>query len=267
MIKVPDAPKPIDLLWLVRKLPVEVVSLIRKELGWFQCWKLSTERAELHPLFRQHFSPDSFTYAEKDAGVLAAERYGGDEPEDSDAPSTRRSEGKFPPWLGCYHCFRLKPLWKFERYKHCNSLSKEEGSTPAARSQRSSMSPRQSSSPTPPGNPHYNPNLTRSNLKATASIAGRLSCAGTTSRVDPAETNLDVRRRTTYNLKRFCLDCGVRNGWYEPGDLIEVHEPEKPGQAVWVCRCRKLRIRPDQNQCRDCGQHTPLSTQVVRIRR
>lgn len=263
MIKAPEEPKPIDLLWLINKLPVEVVSRIRKEVGWFHCWNAS----RFDPVFLQLFHPDRFTRDEKDAGVRSAERYGGPEPDDSDAPNPRRSDSKLPPWLGCYHCFRLKPLWNFERYKHCNSPSKEEDSTPAARSPRSSTSPRGTSSPTPPGNPHYDPNLTRSNLRTTTGRTGRRGSAGTTCSAEPAETSLDVRRRTTYGAKRFCLDCGVRNQWYVPGDLIEVHEPQKAGQAVWVCRCWKLRIRPDQNQCLDCGQHTPLSSQVVRIRR
>ncbi|KAF4962753.1 hypothetical protein FSARC_9179 [Fusarium sarcochroum] len=39
-------------------------------------------------------------------------------------------------------------------------------------------------------------------------------------------------------LRRFCIGCGVENGFHAPFDCLTT----KTGQSLWICRCRKLPV-------------------------
>jgi hypothetical protein len=55
-------------------------------------------------------------------------------------------------------------------------------------------------------------------------------------------------------LRRFCIECGVRDGIHAPGDLLET----RMGQEFWVCSCRTVWPKPSVLKCNDCGTNCPF---------
>ncbi|KAL2271014.1 hypothetical protein VTJ83DRAFT_385 [Remersonia thermophila] len=268
---------------MMSRLPPEVIQNIRTKLGYRSCWPLVLASR----WFNQHFNPDHpagyFTKEERFAGLLEMEKWGVYGNPDPNAPRKRKAKEEELSWLACYHCLRPRSLQYFERYKHTNLARRADAGDDGAKTRRrlppaaatrrqSPYSPptSRSSSASPPANPHYDPSLTRSSLQA-ARHARMPSPAGSSSSGDSeqGETRLEVRQKKTYSLRRFCIDCGLRLGIYEPGDLVEVHRPpeDKPNDAIWVCGCYELKHRADEAQCRACGHNCPFSTSVVAVRR
>ena len=56
------------------------------------------------------------------------------------------------------------------------------------------------------------------------------------------------------NLRRFCIDCGVRAGLHAPGDLLYT----RSGQRLWLCRCRVVWELPACLKCPRCLGDCPL---------
>jgi hypothetical protein len=55
-------------------------------------------------------------------------------------------------------------------------------------------------------------------------------------------------------LRRFCIECGVREGLHLPGDLLVT----KLRQELWVCKCRVVWEKPTCLKCTRCGGDCPL---------
>lgn len=55
-------------------------------------------------------------------------------------------------------------------------------------------------------------------------------------------------------LRRFCIECGIRTGLHQPSDCLET----KTGQNLWVCNCRIVWQKPDCLRCPDCSSTCPL---------
>ncbi|KAG7293235.1 hypothetical protein NEMBOFW57_003281 [Staphylotrichum longicolle] len=256
----PPTPRPMGLL---KQLPAEAVKNIRMMVGWEDCWNV----CQANHWFRENFHPDLFTEEGKLLGLLDAERlYGRHGAEDSDMPSSRKSDGNEPPWLGCYHCYRRKPYEAFELFKWANSSSKNAHDADETKTRRYKSpsqkqghpySPASTSSERtpPPANPHYDPSLTRSGLTAAAASRGHRTSP------DAADncSNISPRIKETWGVRRFCVECGLDKGYYNPGDLIDVQRPKEAKLARWVCRCRRLHERPRDTKCSGCGDIVPLS--------
>ncbi|KAL2124708.1 hypothetical protein VTJ04DRAFT_1073 [Mycothermus thermophilus] len=258
---------------MAERLDDKVISRIRSYVGYRYSWSVSmTSR-----WFRKHFHPNCYTEQQKVADLLDLERWGLNGSDDSDKPSKKKRKMMDEvevKWLACYHCYRLLGLHRFERYKHSTPRS----TTTVARSNRESTrhspysppTPR-SSGGTPPAssNPHYDPSLTRTSLRANASRDSRMASPAESTESERAETRLEIRQKTTYTYRRFCIECGLKMKIYLPGDLVEVIQPpeQKPNYAIWVCNCNKLQNRADRPQCTDCGANCPFSTAVVAMRR
>lgn len=56
-------------------------------------------------------------------------------------------------------------------------------------------------------------------------------------------------RMRTKNLRRWCIKCGIKEGFYLPGDLIY----NRLGEKLWICSCRQTREKGED--CRVCGDH------------
>ncbi|KAK4242701.1 hypothetical protein C8A03DRAFT_40042 [Achaetomium macrosporum] len=223
------------------ELPSQVINEIRKYLTWDDCRRAY----RVSRWFRDNFHPSKLPEDEKTAGLLNDEK----------------NHGR-PGWFACYHCYTFKGLEHFELFKWGNTPVNDSYDDAEEKS-RTSLSP--SYTPAPPtSNPHYDPSLTGSSLRIAAS-KGRLpssstSTAITSSAGDGIGSYMDQRMKETWGVRRFCIDCGLRNRWYRPGDVIEPHKPLERGQGYWVCRCWKFRLRPRECKCEDCGSHIPLST-------
>ncbi|KAK4157779.1 hypothetical protein C8A00DRAFT_29317 [Chaetomidium leptoderma] len=292
-VTAPDGPKESPGLRRLRSLPPHIVAMIREYVGWFD----SLNAYLANRWFRQNFHPDDFPLDMKDTGMLYAEQRYGRYHESDDAPSPKKSNGKCPPWFGCYHCFRIKTLDNFELYKWASPAKGggggDDASSDDAMSSMSSARRRQSHTPpsttttasrllTPPTNPHYDPSLTRSMLRASSTSDhhhhhnnsnnnnnnGRSRHRRTSPDTDDAASSssdamMDRRAKQTYGVKRYCIDCGLKRGFYEPGDYIETHEPAKKGKdynrkGIWVCKCRKFHELPNNVECGECRGFTPL---------
>jgi hypothetical protein len=246
----------------MEQLPLDVIRNIQVMVGWEDCWNVYLTNR----WFRVHFDPSNLPEETRLIGLLNMERsHGGHGGEDSDAPSSRKSDSKGPSWLGCYHCYRPKKFECFELFKWGNSSSKGADDADGhkttrykspSRKQGHPYSPASTSSgrTPPPANPHYDPSLTRSSLTAAASRSRRPS-------PDAADScsNISPRIKETWGVRRFCVDCGLNKGYYGPGDLIDVQRPNEAKLARWVCRCRQLHKRPRDTKCSGCGDIVPLS--------
>ncbi|KAL2017649.1 hypothetical protein VTK56DRAFT_1863 [Thermocarpiscus australiensis] len=287
----PEIPKESSLLKNLQRLPSGVISEIQKNFTWLECWKIY----RVCRWFRDNFHPNRLPEDAKLAGMLYVERF---YPDYHDGPrSLVSSQGgapkknpsgskpKPPKWFGCYHCFTIKGFEHFELStwgrKGSNSEdeadfddSETESAPKARRGQRQACLP-SPSPPSPPSNsastrnPHYEPGLTRSSIQAAAAAAaassGRRARGGAPSSNNNNKTaaatgesasssSLPRRVAETWGIRRFCIDCGIRMRLYRPLDLIDLHNKE----AVWVCKCWKLRRRPAELKCRDCGSLIPL---------
>lgn len=59
---------------------------------------------------------------------------------------------------------------------------------------------------------------------------------------------------TLYSLRRFCIDCGIKEGLHAPYDSLTTRR----GDDLWVCLCRRVRSKPGCMRCKRCGADCPL---------
>ena len=135
--------------------------------------------------------------------------------------------GRDSGYLGCYHCFRMRPHCEFElmRYQGSEELEDGDSEVPAPR-----KTPRLHET----SNQYYVPGITRSSI-----VPQSKSFSDQTS----------PRVKETWGTRRFCIECGVRKKYYRPGALIDLRS-EKQGketrgrkgdkegkEAKWICKC------------------------------
>ncbi|KAL2165406.1 hypothetical protein VTH06DRAFT_704 [Thermothelomyces fergusii] len=260
----------------MQKLPREVIYRIQKYVTWYHCWKAS----QICQWFFYNFHPDNFSHEQKVAEILNTERNRGYEPLDDEAGDMpeQRKPGKDFNFFACYHCFRFKGFDQFEAQKHTPLSFREEDdseeSNGMTKRRAQSLTP-SSPSRSPLSDPHYDPSLTRTSLRAassssSSSVSSPSSTAGRGRRAvgggggsmcasDDPFAHMQRRARLTYGQRRFCVNCGLNLSFYGPGDLIELQKPRKKGDAMWVCRCKKLHSRIDSAQCQVCNSIAPLS--------
>jgi hypothetical protein len=252
------APKKSMLLETLQQLKPETIADLREMLGWETCHDIYN----LCRFFRENFHPSKLSEDAGVLGVLEAERnYGRRDSEDSGASKPKRSNAKVPSWLGCYHCYMLKPFPFFELFRYSTEDEADEDtlsrhSTPTTKREPSS-SPRSTSPTLLPvsNNPYCDPNLTRSSLMEEAARNGRRGAGGQSC------SRPNRRVKDTLGLRRFCVECGVRKRLYKPGDVIDLQKATKGNETLWVCQCRKLLRRAgDEVRCQDCGSTAPLSS-------
>ena len=56
------------------------------------------------------------------------------------------------------------------------------------------------------------------------------------------------------SLRRFCIECGVREGLHAPFDCLTT----RTGRDLWVCKCRRIWSKPGCLRCPDCRGDCPL---------
>ncbi|OAA73446.1 hypothetical protein ISF_00347 [Cordyceps fumosorosea ARSEF 2679] len=56
------------------------------------------------------------------------------------------------------------------------------------------------------------------------------------------------------SLRRFCIECGVREGLHAPFDCLTT----RTGRDLWVCKCRRIWAKPGCLRCPDCRADCPL---------
>jgi hypothetical protein len=196
----------------------------------------------------------------KIGGLLSAEKNEGrEDPEESDIPRTSKPRKNFN-FFGCYHCYRFRGFEYFESQKYGMLATQGDGREEREQSY-TPPPPSKSSSLSPPANPHYDPSLTRSSLRASAAAKGRRT--STSPAGDTCSTS-HARARKTSEERRFCVDCGLRKEFYKPRDVIDLHRPLNKGNALWVCDCRKLRHRLTEGKCYECDATVPYSVPVAR---
>ncbi|KAK4129372.1 hypothetical protein N657DRAFT_71507 [Parathielavia appendiculata] len=194
--------------------------------------------------------------------LLEAERNPGhSNSEESGTSKPGKSNSKEPWGLACYHCLKLKLYHQFELMHRGPPSAREAGdadeetetrsSTPGTTKRERSGTPPASS--TSPSSGYYDPTVTRASLKESAARNGR--------RAGQACARSNPRIKKTYGIRRFCIQCGLRLGIYEPRDVIEVQRPRWPGEAYWICDCRKLLRRDgEEARCEDCNSCAPFSS-------
>ncbi|PHH60197.1 hypothetical protein CDD81_1977 [Ophiocordyceps australis] len=64
----------------------------------------------------------------------------------------------------------------------------------------------------------------------------------------------DARTDRFMMLRRFCIDCGVRQGLHAPLDCLTT----RTGKDLWVCYCCKVWSKPVCLRCPDCKADCPL---------
>ncbi|KAK4105650.1 hypothetical protein N658DRAFT_483098 [Parathielavia hyrcaniae] len=245
-------------------------------------------------------SPEEFEQSFDDlASLLEAERnFGRSDPEKSGTSKpTRKSDSKVPPGLACYHCLKMKSYHKFELVNHKSSSStgreqagdtdedaaetrthsptpaptttRERSGTPSSSLSSSSSSSTASSTHYPSlgqpfsnANPHYAPTLTRTSLSAAArNGSGGHGGSGGGTGGHGSSSRQNQRVKKTFGVRRFCIPCGLWQGFYRPRDVIEVQRPTRPNEAYWVCDCRRLLRRDGEEvRCEDCGSCAPFSS-------
>ena len=246
----------------LQNLPQAVMSNIKSIIGWRDCWKAY----RVCQLFKDNFHPNSFPPNVRLAGLLDLEQTPAS-CEDSNIPNSMKSRPRGLSWLGCYHCFMPQRFHNFELLKWGNlSWKEEDDGEEDIVTAHSRPTTRRDQSPTPPStasslrlltNPYYDPSLTRSSLRALG--------AGNDHRAGASQTSVTHRRtRDTWAIRRFCVRCGLKNGFYHPGDVIELQRPLQAGGTLWVCSCRNLLSRLAETTCSRCGMHSPLSLQPGR---
>ncbi|KAK4218269.1 hypothetical protein QBC37DRAFT_395953 [Rhypophila decipiens] len=298
----------VDTEFRFARLPPEVVSVLRKHVGYLESRKL----LRLNRWFKESFDVRHFTEDELIAGVHEAEQSYKRYHINSRNNSGRRDSGSSPraptttpsDSFACYHCYKMRSPENFELFAWHSQANREEReneaagggddsdsrrSTPppaaapgAPGSSSSSLptTPRQRKRSLPTANPYYDPTLTRSSLlqaQAAArnnnrsnspaatptpgSTAGRRGSgqataeASNSSGADASGLSSDMGRvKSTWGIRRFCIDCGMKNEFYKPTDLIQVHGER--GVVNWVCACLRVRVRSVAPSCPDCGLHS-----------
>ncbi|KAK0731357.1 hypothetical protein B0H67DRAFT_69942 [Lasiosphaeris hirsuta] len=226
-------------------LPIEIICAITDRLDYLDVLRLMAVNRRT----RAQVDIDRVPEEKKIAAVLQVEqcnkRY---------FPS---KSGSSPNYFGCYHCFMIKPPSEFELFRYNASEETEDLDTDTS-------TPRQRPAALPTSKPHYDPSITRASIVASARGVG----SNTPSQNSP-------RIKELWNVRRFCIQCGIKKRYYKPGDLIELRsaklgkngkEGKEPREAVWVCNCWKLNKRPAVIKCLDCELFTPFSNQQSRRR-
>ncbi|KAM7193568.1 hypothetical protein V8F20_008341 [Naviculisporaceae sp. PSN 640] len=267
----------VDTEFRLARLPPEVISVLRTHVGYLESRKL----LRLNRWFKENFDASLFSDDEKVAGVYEAENYfkryyinSRNNNTNSQQKNSNNNQmiAPFAPApsdsFACYHCYKMKSPENFELFSWHSTANREEregaeGAT-ASSSMPSTPRPRKPSLPT--SNPYYDPTITRSSILQAQAAArnnsrdrrtgqqqpGPPSGAGTTG---PEGISSDLGRVTsTWGIRRFCIDCGMKKKFYKPTDLIQVHGER--GVVNWVCACLRVRIRSVAPSCPDCGLHS-----------
>ena len=66
------------------------------------------------------------------------------------------------------------------------------------------------------------------------------------------------RAKNAVSLRRFCIECGVKHGIHQPGDLLRT----KTGQELWVCHCWRIWTKPTHLRCNRCQANCPFSAKA-----
>ncbi|KAH8899462.1 hypothetical protein GQ53DRAFT_758658 [Thozetella sp. PMI_491] len=82
---------------------------------------------------------------------------------------------------------------------------------------------------------------------------------------DDEEAHYALQRVKKHQEKRrFCIECGAKNRFYEPGDLIQPNSVDN-GKAktqhntLWICGCYRLHSQLTYPTCYDCGRSARYS--------
>ncbi len=269
----------------LQRLPPSVIANIREHLGWDECCRVY----DTCIWFLHNFQPRKLPKEMILVGLLEQERsgvyYRPIRSSDAPASGTAKAKNKSPesstkqvflPVSTCYHCYRHRRVEKFElfNWSRPSARGRDDGADGAEGTTTASSSPvlKQEQIPTPPSstsgrtppppsaNPHYDPTLTRSSLMASRPRRG----GGTGGRGGTGQ-NVSPRIKETMGVRRFCLDCGLKLGYYSPGNLVEVQDHDKERFTFWVCGCRRFldRAVPGESDCRKCGKLAPLSNPAM----
>lgn len=64
----------------------------------------------------------------------------------------------------------------------------------------------------------------------------------------------DPRIDVKVMLRRFCIECGVKEGIHASFDCLTT----RTGKDLWICNCRKVWSKPGYLRCPDCRGDCPL---------
>jgi hypothetical protein len=65
---------------------------------------------------------------------------------------------------------------------------------------------------------------------------------------------VDCRSDRQVMLRRFCIECGVREGIHAPLDCLTT----RTGKDLWICNCPKVWSKPGCLRCPNCQGDCPL---------
>ncbi|KAI1489773.1 hypothetical protein F5X96DRAFT_593389 [Biscogniauxia mediterranea] len=88
--------------------------------------------------------------------------------------------------------------------------------------------------------------------------AGRFA-SNQPSQVIVQDRDRDRDREVVVNLRRYCVDCGLRVGYHGPGDFIV----RPTGQKSWICRCGDVIHWDDASQCAVCKAICPFRSMAA----
>jgi hypothetical protein len=57
-----------------------------------------------------------------------------------------------------------------------------------------------------------------------------------------------------HELRRYCIECGIKLGYYKPGQYIQ----RRVGRKVWICSCLGIQQYGTLN-CQTCGNYCPFA--------
>ncbi|KAK4206761.1 hypothetical protein QBC37DRAFT_457669 [Rhypophila decipiens] len=262
-------------------VPPEIMKVIRAHVGYLGSRKLLTlNRWFKHSFDICHFSEDELIAGVLEA-EQSFQRYHIDSQRTRLRHSdNRKTESGTTPAdsFACYHCYKIKSPENFERFSWLctrgnNDSDNNDGedieshhSAPANATASTSNTPRsRNPSLTTQPNPYYDPTITRSSVlqaqavarggssnnsgrrrsntpaTAAASATPVLTALGANDPTTTGPISAGGRVGSTWGVRRFCIDCGIRKGFYKPTDLIEVHGARNV--VNWVCQCLEVRVR------------------------
>lgn len=142
-----------------------------------------------------------------------------------------------PGNFGCYlDCFKILDAENFESFQW---TTRDVQTTPSSEKPRSSTlsEPLTNRLPFPRSSPTGRCTPTRPATRPTTPAPARRPS-----------------RQNTPQPRRYCIKCGVKHGYYKPGEYIL----RRAGDRVWVCTC--LRIHEYGTiTCGGCGSYCPFS--------
>ncbi|KAK5651298.1 hypothetical protein OQA88_12642 [Cercophora sp. LCS_1] len=225
-------PKRVPLL-ATSDFPSNVLSKIVSHLGYLDVIRLAQTNRWLH----DHVKPDEVDAGKKGEFILNADI-------GYKKCSPRQTIRQYcPDFLACYHCFRIKGYAEFERPQY-PSDKVDRFATEATSS--AAVAPLQA--PTHLKlNPFYDPSITATSLAKLRPKA-------------PVRLAPSPLAQRTWGIRRFCIPCGVRKGYYGRMTVIDV-QGDTPGRRPankWTCRCpRKVHRGKPAIRCRDCKAYKP----------